>query len=209
MKTLILYAHPFETSFNHAVLEVVKGTLKSHQAEVVVRPLYQLNFQPIASPTDFEALTAGETRADVREEQDWVQWADGIILIYPVWWTGMPAILKGYFDRVFTPGFAYRYEDGIKHRLLQGKQGLIFSTTGATREACEKGMFEAMNRTVDEGIFQFSGIAVRGHHYMSNLPGSTAEEREKMLLEVEQKVTELFYPSVVSRSKGLTASGCF
>lgn len=208
MKTLILYAHPFETSFNHAVLEVVTRTLRAHQSEVVVRPLYQLNFQPIARTTDFAALATGETSADVREEQGWVRWADGIILIYPVWWTGMPAILKGYFDRVFTPGFAYQYQDGIKHRLLQGKQGLIFSTTGATRDAYEKGMFEAMNRTVDEGIFAFSGIEVRDHHYMSNLPGSTAEEREKMLLEVE-KVTELFSPSPLSDSKRLATSGHF
>jgi NAD(P)H dehydrogenase (quinone) len=84
------------------------------------------------------AHSGGTLSADIRAEQDKLRWADAVVLQFPIWWNGMPAILKGWFDRVFVKGFAYgvrhpdtgrirRYGDG----LLRGKRALVVVTAGA------------------------------------------------------------------------------
>ncbi|GAA3319770.1 hypothetical protein GCM10020331_028030 [Ectobacillus funiculus] len=71
-------------------------------------------------------LAQGTVPPDIHEEQEHISWADVIITIYPVWWTGLPAMLKGYFDRVLTSGFAYAYGENGPEQLLKGKRGGVF-----------------------------------------------------------------------------------
>lgn len=101
---------------------------------------------------------------DIAVEQEQIKWADVIIFVYPVWWTGLPAMLKGYVDRVFSYGFAYQYVEGNPVGLLEVKKALLFSTTGAANEIYEQiGMHNSMKQTTDQGIFGFTGIKVIDH----------------------------------------------
>lgn len=126
MKHVIVYAHPNTESFNHAILETVKKELEEKGHEVRVRDLYELNFNPVLGASDFISFSQGNTPADIKEEQEHISWADSITFIYPVWWAGLPAILKGYVDRVFSHGFAYAYgENGIE-KLLSGKKDYYY-----------------------------------------------------------------------------------
>ena len=103
----------------------------------------------------------------------------------------MPAMLKGYIDRVFSLKFAYdETEDGIVG-LLKGKTVFIVSTTGASKEDYEKmGAFKMMNTSMDMAIFQVSGMKVMGHKYFSSVPYVSQQDRKKMLKELRLLVKE-------------------
>ena len=98
MKCLIVFAHPYPRAFNRAVLQAVDEELKAAGHEVNVRDLYVLNFHPALQANDLEGLIKGTTEPDVAEEQKHVTWADLVILICPIWWSGLPAMAKGYID---------------------------------------------------------------------------------------------------------------
>ncbi|MDM5190603.1 NAD(P)H-dependent oxidoreductase [Bacillus sp. DX4.1] len=193
MKHLIIYAHPNPQSFNHAILETVQGQLEEKGHEVRVRDLYALNFNPVLATDDFISFSQGNTPAEIEEEQKHIAWADNIIFIYPVWWAGLPAILKGYVDRVFSHGFAYAYSENGIEKLLNGKKGLLLSTMGNTKEAyTANGMFEAMKKTTDAGIFDFTGIETLEHTFYTSVPSVDDAARKQYLEEVKELVNRVF-----------------
>lgn len=194
MKHLIIYAHPSQESFNHAILETAAGALKSKGHEVVVRDLYALGFQPVLKPEDTEAMKAGQTPADIKTEQEYIAQADVITFIYPIWWAGLPAIIKGYVDRVFSYGFAYAYgAEGID-KLLKGKKGLIINTHGTPKEVYDQiGMSEALKLTATTGIFDFTGIESVGHLLFGNVPSVGEEALKGYLKEVEETINSLLH----------------
>jgi len=185
MKYLILYAHPNPKSFNHAVLETVRDSLAKAGKEVSVRDLYAQNFNPVLSANDLAGMMQRQLQHEVKAEQEFVGSADVIVVIYPLWWAGMPAILKGYIDRVFTEGFAYRINGPDIEGLLKGKKVLLITTTGAPQEMYEaSGMFKSMAQTTGEGIFQFTGMELIEHKYFCAIPYVTDEDRKIMLQEL-------------------------
>lgn len=189
MKHLIVYAHPNPTSFNNGIKEQLEKTTKENGHEVVVRDLYELNFAPVLNSSDFEFFQKGEVAADIQKEQEYIKWADVITFVYPVWWTGLPAILKGYVDRVFSYGFAYAYVDGVPTGLLAGKKALLFSTTGTPNEVYgPNGMHSSMKQTTDEGIFGFSGVEVIDHVFFGGVPTADEATLKGFLNEVEATV---------------------
>jgi len=103
----------------------------------------------------------------------------------------MPAMLKGYIDRVFSLKFAYDITEDAVLGLLKGKKVFLVSTTGATKEEYEKmGTFKMMNMAMDMAIFQFSGMEVIGHQYFSGVPYISQQDRKKMLKELKLLVKE-------------------
>lgn len=127
MNHLIVFAHPHQESFNRAILDTAVRALQTKGHEVHVRDLYQLGFNPVLTGEDTAEMKKGSTPADIQAEQAFITKADVITFVYPVWWTGLPAILKGYVDRVFAYGFAYQYNSqGGIDKLLAGKKGVIY-----------------------------------------------------------------------------------
>ncbi len=108
MNHLIIHATHRNESFISQAVDVLKETLLARGENVLLRDLYSINFDPVLTVTDFELARHGNTPDDIRKEQEYIAAADIVWIFYPVWWTGMPAILKGYFDRVFLSGFAYK-----------------------------------------------------------------------------------------------------
>lgn len=194
MNHLIVYAHPSENSFNHAILDTVKASLEEKGHTVAVHDLYASHFSPVLTEADQKAMASGAVPEDIAEEQAAVKEADVITLIYPIWWAGMPAILKGWIDRVFSYGFAYAYEkDGTVSGLLKGKKGFIINTMGAGYEEYDKtGMLASMKQVTDESIWQFVGIEPAGHLFFGEVPSVAQTVREEMLEEVEARVKKLF-----------------
>jgi NAD(P)H dehydrogenase (quinone) len=187
MKHLIVYSHPYEKSFNHAVLETYSGALKQKGAEVRIRNLYEINFSPALHVRDFEYYQQGAVPEEIAVEQGHIKWADFITFIYPIWWTGLPAMMKGYIDRVFTKEFAYTFADGAIKGLLTDKKVFIINTTGSTEQAyTESGMFKSLNQTSNTGIFEFSGMKVAGHKYFAGVPYIADADRKAMLEEVKK-----------------------
>ncbi|MEV5824323.1 NAD(P)H-dependent oxidoreductase [Spirillospora sp. NPDC052242] len=148
MNILWTFAHPEPRSLNGVLRDHGLETLRGLGHRVRESDLYAMGWNPVVGPADFghdprerllvgdaseRAHAAGTLGADIRAEQDKLRWADALVLQFPLWWHGMPAILKGWFDRVFVQGFAFglpgarRYGDGG----LAGRRVLVVTTAGA------------------------------------------------------------------------------
>ncbi len=179
MRHLIIYAHPNENSLNHHLLNTVIETLQYHNEEIIVRDLYDIGFNPVLSLNDIQGQRMGKLSNDVKTEQDHILWAEQITFIYPIWWTGLPAMMKGYIDRVFSYGFAYRYDQGIQKGLLKGKKTVIINTHGKSHEEYEKtGMDKALTLTSDNGIFIYSGLEIIRHFFFDKADKASPENLE-------------------------------
>ncbi len=182
MNYLIVYAHSNPKSFCHAIKEEIEAKIKQDGGKFVVRDLYQLGFNPVLSSQDFVQFIQHKTPDDIQKEQDFIRKADVIILIYPVWWFNMPAMLKGYIDRVFSRGFAYDSKGPIIIGLLRGKKVMVFNTTGGPRFAYYLlGYKSAIKTSIDAGIFKFCGMKVLLHKFFYAVPAISDSARKKML----------------------------
>ncbi len=193
MRNLIIYAHPNPKSFNHAILDTTVQSLQETGYEVMIRDLYAMKFDPVLKSSDFEALQSGKIQSEIRTEQDYIAGADVLTLIYPIWWTGLPALLKGYIDRVFSYGFAYKTGDDGPVGLLTGKKAFIINTHGTPTEIYDSsGMTEALRKTSDTGIFNFCGIEVLGHVFFGAVATVDDDIRHEMLNTLRKKLNTLF-----------------
>jgi NAD(P)H dehydrogenase (quinone) len=186
-------AHLNEGSFNEAILKTAVSALESKGHEVVIRDLYKLGFNPILSSEDLAALHGGNVPSDIAAEQEFIKKADLITFIYPVWWTGLPAIIKGYVDRAFSYyGFAYQYnESGGIDKLLSDKKGVIINTHGSPKEYYDGlGMTNSLKQT--SGIYEFVGIEVAEQLIFGGVNGYTDQAVLKQYLsEVSDKLASL------------------
>lgn len=179
MRHLIIYAHPNEKSLNNLLLQTVTESLVKGNHEVEIRDLNTIGFNPVFSLEDMQGQRAGKVSDDVKTEQDYISWAEQITFVYPIWWTGMPAIMKGYIDRVFSYGFAYRYDQGVQKGLLKGKKAVIINTHGKSHEEYERmGMDKALSLTSDNGIFLYSGFEIIHHFFFDKADKASSEEME-------------------------------
>jgi NAD(P)H dehydrogenase (quinone) len=185
MNHLVVFSHPNPKSFNRAILDAYVTALKEEGQETRVRDLYALAFQPTLTANDLIGAAASSVAEDVRVEQEHVAWANVITFIYPLWWAGMPAIAKGYVDRVFTEGFAYAFGEGGLRKLLATKRAVTITTLG---DSCENyrrlGFFDAMDKLMDGILFDFAGITPIEHKYFGSVVVSSDEERRQMLADV-------------------------
>ena len=191
MKCLVVYAHPNPFSFNHAVKNEVVNVLKSKGHEVKITDLYDMEFDPVLKPEDFNLMFNGKVAADIKPEQDKIAWADMIIAVYPIWWTGFPAILKGYFDRTLTYGFAYAFEEGRLVQPLKDKRALLISTHGQPKELYEAGMYQSLINTQDVGVFEFCGIKADQHIFFPAMMQSSEETRKDYLKSLKETLEKL------------------
>lgn len=149
MNVLIVYAHPEPASFNAAMCARARDALERAGHRVVVSDLYAEKFNPVAGRHDFvsvadphvfhyqteqaHAARHGSYVADIVREQRRVAEADLVILQFPLWWGGVPAILKGWGERVYSYGFGYadglRFDTGV----FRGRRAMVSMTSGGTR----------------------------------------------------------------------------
>lgn len=136
-RALVVYCHPKEGSFTAAVRDVVLARLAAHGAEVRVTDLYARGFDPTLSPDEWtDYLNTPANQADVAADVADLQWADTLIFVYPTWWYALPAILKGWLDRVFLPDVAFLMPAGENQTIRPGLTHItrlgVFTTCGAS-----------------------------------------------------------------------------
>lgn len=151
MHVLVVFAHPVRSSFNGAVLDRVASELERLGHSTELADLYREAFSPLLTAADLEAVAAGTTTGEVRAELDRLLRADALVLVYPTWWYGPPAVLKGWLDRVLAEHVAVEIQpDGTVEGLLPHRAALALTTTGADRERLEaEGTLAAMERQVE------------------------------------------------------------
>ncbi|PXY46103.1 NAD(P)H-dependent oxidoreductase [Flavobacterium hydrophilum] len=133
MNILIVYCHPSKKSYTFQLFEHLKSLLEKHNLSFEVSDLYEMNFQGDMSETEYEREGFAKIELpipqDVLEEHAKIEKADCIIFLYPVWWSDCPAKLKGWFDRVYSVGYAYGQNDTF-HKMKILKLGLVICTAG-------------------------------------------------------------------------------
>jgi NAD(P)H dehydrogenase (quinone) len=180
MNALIVFAHPEPGSFNGALFDKAVKTLSEAGHRVVTTDLYRMGFNPVSDRRNFisvkdadflklqmeeiYATEVGGFAPDIEAELVKVEAADLMIWQFPLWWFGLPAILKGWVDRVFamgrTYGIGHIYETGV----FKGKRALLSLTTGGPKEAYTpegfNGNLDAILRPMQRGILEFTGFSV-------------------------------------------------
>lgn len=146
MKVHLVYAHPQKDSYNHAFKLTAIETLQKAGHQIEISDLYAMKFKAAADRDDFmptqenslpsmyslaqtAATEHGQLTEDIRREQEKLKWCDLLILQFPLWWFSVPAILKGWFDRVLTKGFAFSDGHWFKTSPLFGRKALLVLTT--------------------------------------------------------------------------------
>lgn len=153
MNVFIVYAHPSTKSFTCKVLEALVDGLKTGGHQIEISDLYAMNFRSDMTPEEYEregfARMEYPLPEDVVDEHHKIEWADCIIYLYPVWWSDCPAKLKGWFDRVYSVGYAYGYnKEGQKIRKMKSiKYGAAICTAGHPNDFLEEtGIAESMRK---------------------------------------------------------------
>lgn len=188
MKHLIISAHPNPQSFNRALVEEVIKATRQAGVETVVRDLYTLDFNPVLSWRELNASMEGIVPAEIKFEQKLITEADLITFIYPLWWMGFPAILKGYLDRVLSYGFAYQNENNISVGLLGHKKIQQFITMGNSIEKYQQlGFDKALKSCLVDGLFNFCGITDIQHDIFGNIHLLDETDRQTILISVFEK----------------------
>lgn len=183
MNHLIVLAHPNPASLCAAICSKIADVSSRNGHKVEIRDLYSLKFNPVLSAEDFKQVRAGATPKDIAVEQLHVKKAEVITLVFPLWWTGYPAILKGWIDRVLQNGFAFTFsqKDGIVPRLNGKKVQLITTMGSSVDEYEENGLMDAMAMTMGDNVWSFCGCEDAGLIAIGEVPGMTEIERQKLL----------------------------
>jgi len=134
MKTII-YAHPYAGSFNHEIMNRLSNYFSINDEEFEIIDLYADDFDPIMTEKDLQLHSQGKTSDDlVKKYQRRISGSNELIFIFPIWWQSMPAILKGFLDKVMLSGFAYDESKGWKGLLSYIKKVTVITTSTVTKE---------------------------------------------------------------------------
>jgi len=176
MKHVVVFAHPRSGSFIRQAAGAYVDELEQCGHEVVVRDLYTMGFNPVLSAQEL----AGKEPLpeDIQREQAFIAGSQAITFLFPIWWASMPAILKGYVDRVFTYGFAWEMREDRMVGKLRGRKGMIVTSSAAPMVYLEAtGEMRAFAVTQDFAIMGLCGIQVVEHLHFDDLGPQTRPEQ--------------------------------
>lgn len=207
MKILIILAHPETKSFNSALYDTAIDTLKKNGHEVKTSDLYRDNFQPVSDERNFTRLKNGtffkqqyeELHAveqntfsiDVLSEQEKVEWCDIMIWQFPLYWFSVPAILKGWVDKVFAMGKFYDNGKIYDNGFSVGKKAMLSVTTGGPKKYYIPEKYGDMNSIlfpIHRGILEFLGFTVLDPHVIYSVDRLTPDERKTKLNDWSEKL---------------------
>ena len=182
-KNLIICCAPVTDSCSNKIKNKLAEILTKRNENVEIRDLYALKFDPVITENDIFSAFQGNYSEDIKKEQEYIKNADNVILIFPIYSSSMPALMKGYIDRVLSQNFAYSYnEDGSMNKLITGKTISTFSPMGAPLEYYEKSGIKSAMDSIFSVTFSFRGFEVLGIHYFSS------DNREEKLSELENLI---------------------
>lgn len=190
-KVLIINGHPSAESYCHAIAEAYQKGSVSKGNEVELLHLEALNFSLNLSH-GYTKRTELETDLIIAQQK--IRWANHIVIIHPVWWGSVPALLKGFFDRVLLPGFAFKYKENsvLWDKLLAGKTGHVIYTTDTPIWLYKYFFMAPSVNQVKKRVLQFCGVTPVKVTGIAPIRNSTPEFRKKWLVKIEQIAANTF-----------------
>lgn len=207
----IVYAHPEPRSFVAAMRDVVEDSLRSQRWHVTLSDLYAQGFNPVASSDDFGArqdldyLTYsleqrhghkhGTLANDISQEIALLQEAELLVLVFPIFWYSVPAILKGWIDRVFISGAFYGGRRIYAKGGMVGKRALVVAALGGRNDmfgpGAIHGELNGMLRHLLQGTLGYVGYDVLEPFYAYHVPYIPTAEREKVLVNLRTELADI------------------
>ena len=192
MKTLVIYVHPVEGSFTSSVRDAIIQYLPSQHHEVRVRDLYAENFDPFLSAIERSLHhTPPTTRPELARDVEDLRWCEAIVFVYPTWWSGLPAMLKGWIDRTWMNEVAWALPVGantIRPRLTNIRR-LVAVTTHGSSKVVNALQGEPGKRTISRSIRLMCNRWCRARWIaLYGLDKSKLEDRQKHLATIGQRV---------------------
>jgi NAD(P)H dehydrogenase (quinone) len=212
MNVLIVYAHHEPSSFTSAMKNLATEVLSRQGHSVVVSDLYGQGFNPGAQKWDFVTTSGGhfnymlEQRhaarldmafsPDIIGEIQKVQTAELILFVTPIWWFSVPAIMKGWFDRVLAMGVAWDGGKIYENGLLRDKQAMIIAAAGGPAEYYKpdgkhKATASQILHPINHGTLAFCGLNVHEPYVALNVLGLDSAAREKTLKDLEFRLSNM------------------
>jgi len=174
---LVIQGHPDQESFNEALMDSYVQGARSVGHEVRILAVRDLSFELVAHHYAKER----ELEPDLRQAQELMSWGKHWVLFYPIWWGGMPALLKGFLDRVLTADFALRYqENGVPLGLLKGRTCEIYNTSD-TPPIAQWWYLQGNKAQLKRNILGLCGVKIKRHQTFGPLFNSTLEKRQDWL----------------------------
>lgn len=182
MKTTILVANPCNDSFSKSIMQKVCDTLKEKGKSYEIIDLYQDNFNPVMNSEDVKLYSKGESNDElVKKYQSILKSTNQIVCIFPIWWNSCPAILKGFFDKVFLKEFAFKEENKRPVGLLTNiKCGSVITTSESDTQYIIKELDNPIESTFIKGILNIAGIQ-NVKWINTNLADKTEETKNSFL----------------------------
>ena len=179
-KIVVIQGHPDEQSFNESLAKAYVQGAQASGAEVRVVNVREMQFDLIMH---HGYRRRQELEKDVVDAQETIAWADHLVFIYPVWWGNVPALLKGFIDRVFLPGFAFRMhpQSVWQEKLLKGRSARIISTMDQPNWFYRWVNGKPSHRAMKKTTLEFCGITPVKITSLGPLRFSTPEKRERWL----------------------------
>ena len=180
---LVVFSHPKGESLGNALKEaVIRGLKKSNTAaEIRIQDLYKEQFDPLLH--DIEENDKDQATVEMKGN---VVWADGIVFVTPLWWANIPAMLKGYFDRIFTEHFAFQYNQAaIPVGLLKNKKAILIGTCDTPSLLARFSKTSLGFKSVIRGVLKLSGIKDSRFILFGSVMTSTEEKRKKWIKKAE------------------------
>ncbi|MGZ0703561.1 NAD(P)H-dependent oxidoreductase [Pseudomonas piscis] len=208
MNVLIVHAHPEPQSFTAALRDQARSTLEAQGHQVRVSDLYAMDWNPVASAADFAqrdnpeylvyaleqrvGVKNGGLAVDIQGELDKLLWADLLILNFPVFWFSVPAMLKGWIDRVLVSGVCYGGKRFYDQGGLVGKKALLSLTLGGREhmfgQGAIHGPLEDMLRPLLRGTLAYVGCQVLEPFVAWHVPYISQDAREGFLAQYRQRL---------------------
>jgi NAD(P)H dehydrogenase (quinone) len=204
MNVLVVFNHPYEKSFCAAILASIQMGLRAGRHDCDVIHLDRDDFDPVMRSKDLQAFVLARTDpagaeqmldAQVLNYRDRLHRAEHLVFVFPIWWELMPALTKGFVDKVIFPGIAYDQTNGRGAGMvskLTALNGVTVITTMNTPSIIYRYLFgNAIKRALLTGTFWKIGVRNRKWISFSNVKSRTHEKRQEWLTQVEHEMLSL------------------
>lgn len=191
MKILIIYTHPNNKSLNFSILKNAEELILAKKHSLEILDLYQEKFNPVLIFDENNRRRNLYKDRNTEKYREMIEKADLLLFIYPVWWNEMPAILKGFIDRVFVKGFAYEFKSMIPLGLLKGKKSYIINTMDAPKIYVKLFLMESHYKNFKNNVLKFCGIKNLGKFTFYNVKKLSREQIQNELKRLNEVLEKL------------------
>ena len=184
-KIAVINGHPNKDSFNFGIAEAYRLGAAEAGAEVKEIIISDLNFNP---NLQFGYQKRMQLEPDLMKAWEIIQWADHLVWVHPVWWGGFPALMKGFIDRLFLPGMAYKYRENSVwwDKLLKGKTAHIITTLDQPGWYYRMFFGRPSVNQLRKSILEYCGVKPVKVTYIGIIRNSKDEQREQWLRKVKE-----------------------